>query len=288
MIVAALSPVTLGQTPPIREFVGLAEQSGFGGVEIGIDDVIALAEESSWESAQALFEQYEVAPAVFGLPVRWRDEEKAFSTDLLDLPHKCEAARMIGCSRTCTWLPPAISSEPDEFRRLITHRFSLVANVLAEFDIRLGLEFVGPETLRTGPHAMGPHPFIYTLPQTMSLIEAMDVKVPNVGILLDSFHWFTTHGTTNEIVMMKPDQIVHVHINDAPDRPLAQQIDGERLLPGEGVIDLKGFLGALKDIKYNGYAAVETFSADLSKLGPAVAAERAGEAAARVLSLPAH
>ena len=57
----------------------------------------------------------------------------------------------------------------------------------------------------------------------------------------------------------------------------------ERLLPGEGVIDLAGFLGALRQIGYEDYMGVETFSAELKALTPLAAARRAKAAVDSVL-----
>ena len=72
-------------------------------------------------------------------------------------------------------------------------------------------------------------------------------------------------------------QIVHVHVNDAPNLPREQQQDGVRLLPGaSGVIDLQGFLKTLDAIGYDGPVAVETFSQELK----ALPADEAGAQAA--------
>ena len=60
-------------------------------------------------------------------------------------------------------------------------------------------------------------------------------------------------------------------------------MDFERLLPGEGVIDLTAFLGALRHIGYDGPVAVETFSKSLAALGPEEAARRTAEAVQTVL-----
>ena len=67
---------------------------------------------------------------------------------------------------------------------------------------------------------------------------------------------------------------MHVHLNDAPDRSLDDQQDFERLAPGEGIIDLVGFLGALKKIGYDGYMGVEIFSQELRELPNDEAAAR--------------
>jgi sugar phosphate isomerase/epimerase len=52
-----------------------------------------------------------------------------------------------------------------------------------------------------------------------------------------------------DILALSPDQIVLVHINDAPDLPPDEQIDNQRLLPGEGIIPLQDMLGALGEVK---------------------------------------
>jgi len=116
------------------------------------------------------------------------------------------------------------------------------------------------------------------------LLEMIDeIGRPNVGLLVDSFHWFTAGHTVEELVRVPKERVVHVHINDAPDRPRDEQIDMERLLPGEGVIDLAGFLGALRQIGYEDYMGVETFSAELKALTPLAAARRAKAAVDSVL-----
>ena len=61
---------------------------------------------------------------------------------------------------------------------------------------------------------------------------------------------------------MTNDQIVHVHVNDAPARVANDdQIDNVRCLPGEtGVIDLPGFLRTLEVAGYDGPVTPEPFS----------------------------
>jgi sugar phosphate isomerase/epimerase len=82
---------------------------------------------------------------------------------------------------------------------------------------------------------------------------------PNVGLLLDSWHWHHAGATTDDIVAAGRDRIVHVHFNDAPNLPPEQIRDDHRLLPGEGVINLVGFLKALQTIGYTDALSVEVF-----------------------------
>src|ERR1700722_17666182 len=255
-MIPALSGVTIGGAPSsLRDYVALAERYGFGGVEIGLESLVKEAEASSWSAVKATFDTLDVAPASGGLSVDWRKDDATFETGLAALPDLAKAAQNVGCTQVCTWIPPSISADPAEFRANSVKRFREIAIVLGAHGIRFGLEFVGPETARIGPKAMGINEFIYTIPQTMDLISDINAPDDNVGLLVDSFHWFCTGSDLKVLGSLTAKNVVHVHINDAPDRPLSEQLDFERLLPGEGIIDLANFFGTLKKIGYTGFAA---------------------------------
>jgi sugar phosphate isomerase/epimerase len=284
-MIPSLSPVTIGGAPEkLADYLALAERCGFGGVELSMDTVIRAAEESSWDAVKAMFVQLAVAPASAGLPVDCYGDDAKFNEGMAILPATAKAAQTIGCTRVCTWIPPAINDDPTAYRRRTVERFRKVAEVLGDYGIRFGIEFVGPKTLRVGPKAMGKHEFVYNIPQTLDLIADIDARAGNVGMLVDSFHWFCTGSNYEELAALSPKQIVYVHINDAPKVPIDQQMDMERLLPGEGIIDLNAFIKALTTVGYTEFVAVETFSADLKAMGRDAACEKAGAAMERFFS----
>jgi sugar phosphate isomerase/epimerase len=139
-----------------------------------------------------------------------------------------------------------------ELRSLYKRRFTECARVLAAHNVRLGLEFLGPLHLRR----MFPYEFIWRMPEMLAFAEECG---PNVGLQLDSWHWHHVGGTTRDIIAAGRDRIVHVHFNDSPDLPPDQIRDNQRLLPGEGVINLVGFLQALQTIGYTDALSVEVF-----------------------------
>ncbi|MBV9848463.1 MAG: sugar phosphate isomerase/epimerase [Armatimonadetes bacterium] len=283
-MITCLNPVTIGGQPPLREYLALAHKYGFGGVEFGIGEVAQLGREQSLGQVKALFDENQVLPAAFGLPVEWRRDRAKFAEDMQGLPELARTAQAIGSRRCCTWLPPMVGDDPIQFRNQTRDRFREIATVLGDHGIRFGLEWVGPYTLRSGPSAVGKQEFIWNIPATLELIADIDSPHGNVGLLADSFHWFTTGATAADMEALRPEQIVHVHINDAPDRPRDEQIDSQRLLPGEGVIDLAAFLGALKKIGYDGPVAVETFSKELPALGYDEASRRTAESIQSVMA----
>lgn len=261
-----------------EEQVALAARHGFDGVDTGIEALQALVQARSLEGAREFFAVSGVQPACWGLPVNWRGSEDDFAAGLKALPALARIGQGLGCGSCCTWLPPSVDSDPGELRKLAVRRFGECAKVLGDYGCRLGLEWVGPKTCRTGRHA-----WIHRMDQLLDM-EA-EMGQPNVGLLVDSFHWFTAGHTVEELAAVPVEQVVHVHLNDAPDRPRDEQIDNQRLLPGEGIIDLRGFLRALKTVGYTGYMGIETFSKELTALPADEAAARASEAARRTLAL---
>ena len=94
------------------------------------------------------------------------------------------------------------------------------------------------------------------------------IESSNVGLLIDCWHWYTSHGTLDELKALDGDQVVYVHVNDAPPGiPVDEQIDNQRCLPGEtGVIDIVGFLRTMKDIGYDGPVTPEPFDKRLKEM----------------------
>ena len=102
--------------------------------------------------------------------------------------------------------------------------------------------------------------FIYTQAGMLALSEA--IGTGNVGLLLDAWHWYTGLGTESDLRALTNEDVVYVHVNDAPvDVFIGDQVDNKRALPSEtGVIDLVAFLRVLKEIGYDGPVTPEPFS----------------------------
>jgi sugar phosphate isomerase/epimerase len=164
--------------------------------------------------------------------------------------------------RSATWvLPMSDERELDDNIRFHIDRFQPIARILADHDIRLGLEFIGPKTLRDTKR----HPFIWRMFDMLALGRKIG---PNVGLLLDVWHLYTSHGTLEDMEKLKSEDVVYVHVNDAP-RGIAidEQLDNIRDLPGAtGVIDIAGFLRTLKEIGYDGPVTPEPFKNALKEL----------------------
>ena len=251
-----LSPGAIGvKAATLEEALAAAKTGGFGGVEINVGEIADRVEKSGAASVTDAFEAAGILPAGWGLPTNWRGDEAAWQAGLNDLPRLARAAAAVGATRTMTWIMPCSDTRPyDENRDFHVTRFTPIARILAEESVSLGLEFIGPKTLRDTQT----HPFIHTMGEMLDMGRLIG---PNVGLLLDAYHWYTSHGTRDDLKALTPAQVVYVHVNDAPKGvPVDEQLDGVRDLPGAtGVIDIAGFLQSLQQIGYDGPVTPEPF-----------------------------
>ena len=113
--------------------------------------------------------------------------------------------------------------------------------------------------------------------QTLSLAHKIVTQVDraNVGLVIDSFHFYAGGSSVDMISALNPDRLFIFHINDAEDLPREHLLDSHRLLPGLGVLPLKEILLALKDINYDRTASVEIFRPEYWEWDPFVLASKA-------------
>ena len=232
----------------------------------GYEAIIAvpgqLAEMSDGELAKLLTSMKEkrIVWGSAGLPVQFRQDEEKFQTDLQNLPRLAAVLQKAGVTRVGTWIMPT-HADLTYMANLKQHarRLREASIVLADHGLRLGLEYVGPQTLMTSQR----FPFVHTMAETKDLIAA--IGQDNVGFQLDSFHWYCAGETEADLLSLSIQDIVLADLNDARSGYSREdQIDGKRELPSAtGVIDLKIFLGALVKIGYDGPIRAEPFNQKL-------------------------
>ena len=181
-------------------------------------------------------------------PLPFAGEQAAFDAALKLLADDAAFTAEVGCRKMMVVLPASTTMDRQAQRALARDRLAAVAEVLQRAQIRLGIEFLGPLYFRQS-RADGPpvSPFIWNMPDALALAKDCG---PNVGVILDAWHWHHSGSTPADILATDKSRIVHLHVSDAKETPPADVRDNQRLMPGEGIIDLMGFFGALKKIGY--------------------------------------
>jgi sugar phosphate isomerase/epimerase len=253
----SLNPTLVADRLSWPEFARLAAKVGFGGVDVSTSGVM----QEGFKPSRALIEELKLAPAVAGFPVEFRKDEATFRRDLGKLQEAASFVAAIGCPRMNTYIMPSSDRPKAEQRKIYKERFRVAADILARSHVRLGLEFLGPLHLRK----MFPFEFIWRMDEMLDFAKECG---PNVGLELDSWHWHHAGGTTKDIVRAGKENIINVQVNDSPNLPAERIRDDERLMPGEGVIDLAGFFRALKEIGYDEGVSPEVFGRGLKNMPP--------------------
>ncbi|MEW6305096.1 MAG: sugar phosphate isomerase/epimerase [Verrucomicrobiota bacterium] len=96
-----------------------------------------------------------------------------------------------------------------------------------------------------------------------------DVNEPDATVIIDSFHNWNSGSTLDDLRAVPIERISHYHINDAhPAKPPLTQTDPDRVMLGEGQIDLKAEIQLLKEKGYHGTVSLELFNQDLWRKDP--------------------
>jgi len=259
---AILSLGRLGFQASFPESLELAAKHGFEGLEPDIRYLSSLNDDGLHRLLDDLQGKH-LKFAAAGLPVEFRKDSETFNSDLKKLPAAAAVLQRAGIWRVSTWIMPC-SDELTYLQNFRQHaeRLRLCAEVLADHGQKLGLEYVSPRTLWRSQK----HPFIHTMSEMKELLVA--IGTDNLGIQLDSWHWFNAQETQQDLLTLRGQDVITVDLNDAPiGLTLDQYRDNSRELPAAtGVIPVKQFLDALLQIGYDGPIQAEPFNAALRAL----------------------
>lgn len=240
----------------------LAKRHGFESVEARGGELAAM----SADDLARLKESMQADGLRWGagfLPNDARADAPTFAEAVKALPGFAAGLQRAGVTRVGTWISPGSDTLTylQNYKRHV-ERIGLIAGILGDYGIRFGLEYIGTPTLRRARR----YAFIHTMAEARELFA--DVGAPNLGFVLDSWHWWTAKETADDLRTVRNHEVVAVDLNDAPAGiPIDDQKDNQRELPGAtGVIPLRVFVQALVEMGYDGPARAEPFNAALNAL----------------------
>ncbi|MFK0209123.1 sugar phosphate isomerase/epimerase family protein [Agrobacterium sp. NPDC090283] len=179
----------------------------------------------------------------------WASTNSAGKADLVSRTRTlAEAARSVDSDLICA----ATLGEAASVKSTVNN-FSLICRTAAEYDVRVGLEFL-------------PWSHVPTLESAQEIIQLAAEK--NAGIIIDTFHFFFGGSKLSTLSKMSPSEIFLVHISDMIKTPLPELQSNEiialtrtsRVFPGDGWFPLGDFIEALKKIGYEGFYSLEVLN----------------------------
>jgi hypothetical protein len=211
----SLNTGNLGFSAPFEEALQLASSNGFSALDPSLDELLTRVQQTSVAEILERFQVAGLQSGGWGLPVDFRGSEETYQSDLAKLPQYAALAQKLGSSWCSTWiLPFSDTLDYAANMHLHTRRLRPVAQILADYNCRFGLEFVGPKTMRDG-HT---YPFIHTISGALELGSFIDT-----GLLLDCWHWYSCekHGQ----IRTKPTHPAsHLHLRPFTKQPTGREV----------------------------------------------------------------
>lgn len=226
----------------------LCEKYHYDLIEIRLDKLRDYLTRHSLVDLRAFFDAHHIKPFAFNALefINFRDE-KGFAEIMDGLKFCAKAGEMIGCKRVVIVPTFDVGDKTiTEIREETVRVIHIMADYAEPFGLSLAFEFVGY-----------PNCSVNTFAQAYDIVKTVNRK--NVGVVLDCFHFHAMGSRFEDLEAASADKIFILHLDDSEDLPVGAARDHNRLMPGEGVIDLPRILSTLKRIGYDSMVSIELF-----------------------------
>ena len=178
-----------------------------------------------------------------------------------DLKWKVELAASLGADRLVVPSTASQAHVSADYERLKDY-LNEAAGIAHAQGITLMLEFTRVSRL------------VNNVRTSLDLVRSIDH--PNLGFMIDLYHFWAGPSKMEDLALIRPGEIRHVHFADTPAFPpleVAEQKD--RAFPGEGIAPLQTILDRLVALGYDGPLSLELFDPAIRSTDPQAIARKA-------------
>ena len=237
---------------PLLKKIELVAQAGFEGIELWINDIydfIGRGGEVA-DIEKALADQGLFVPSVIAIR-QWGDMDGWEYQLVLDEARRRFALGSRLGAKFIVATPPLEQEGQDH----LPGRYKDLLQIGREEGIKPTFEYISF------------FKSVYNLADAWQIVQ--EANDPDATLILDAFHNWNSNSTLNELRQIPADRISHYHIDDAhPDKAPCTQKDPDRVMLGEGQIDLAAEISVLREIGYEGTVSLELFNKELWEQDP--------------------
>jgi sugar phosphate isomerase/epimerase len=246
-----LNASTIRTTPVLRQ-IQVTREAGYDAIELWHDHIDLHLQSGGTlrELRVALDDHGLVVPTTIYLAGWFQPAGPQHTQALDEVRRRLEQAAAVGAEFAIAGPPPGAAD-----RELGAQHYAELLDLGATFGVKPAFEYLG---------------FVDDI---NTIDDAIDIMVrcqhPQATVVLDPFHCHRGGGPMESIAKLLPHQIAISHFNDCPDSPPAHlQQDTDRVLPGDGVVDLNAYCNLLTSVGYNRWLSLELFREDLWSQDP--------------------
>ncbi len=196
-------------------------------IEIRLDKLHDYLTRHTLGELKAFFDSHSIKPFAFNALefINFRDP-KGFEEIMRGLQFCCEAGHIIGCKRVVIVPTFDVGSKTiTEIREECVRVINIMADYAEPRGMTLAFEFVGY-----------PNCSVNTFGQAYDIVKAVNRK--SVGVVLDCFHFHAMGSRFEHLEAADASKIFILHLDDSETAHRAAR-DNNRLMPGEGAVDLR-------------------------------------------------
>ena len=237
---------------PILEKIRIAAVAGYSGIELWHDDIDLHLQNGGQltDIRKALDDHGLEAPTTIYLK-GWFDTVGAERVRELDeIKRRLAQTAAVGA-------PHAIAGPPAGFadHQQGARNYHELLEIGRQFGVKPAMEYLGFVN------------DINTIEAAWEIVE--NSRHPDATIVIDPFHCFRGGGPISSVGKLPADRIAISHFNDSPATPAWNELtDADRVMPGDGICDLKLYCDSLKKIGYQRWLSLELFREDLYQRDP--------------------
>lgn len=238
---------------PLLEKIRLASKHGFAGIELWINEVYEFVGRGGEvrDVIAALSDHGLSVPCTIAMRGWGEASEVEYPLMLEEAKRRMELAARLG-SPMIVATPPRHEYPIEQIAR----RYGDLLKIGQEVGVRPVMEYIGF------------FESVYHLNQAWQIVQE-NMDSPAAGLVIDAFHNFRGGADLDDLRAIPVERIFHYHIDDAPmTPPREQQTDPDRVMVGDGILDLKAELTVLREKGYTGAVSLELFNRALWNKDP--------------------
>ncbi|HUG91792.1 MAG TPA: sugar phosphate isomerase/epimerase [Planctomycetaceae bacterium] len=232
---------------PILDKIRIAGEAGYQAIELWHDDIDAhLAGGGSLPEIRRAVEDAGLdVPTTIFLKGWWDTSGAIYSRAMDEIRRRLAQAAEVGATYAIAGPPLGMV----EFT-VGAERYRNLLEIGLKFGVRPAMEYLGFADE------------VNTIEDALAVMDGSGQ--PEATIVLDPFHCFRGGGPMESIRKLTAERIAISHFNDSPDFPARElQQDPDRVLPGDGCVDLKTYCNLLREVGYDRWLSLELFRRDL-------------------------
>lgn len=246
-----LNSSTIRPVPILRK-IEIAAAAGYEAIELWHDDIETHLQSSGTlrEIRRAVEDRGLTVPTTIYIKGWFQPAGPEHVAALDEVKRRLEQAAAVGAKHIIAGPPPGKAD-----RDLGARHYHELLELGRQFGVKPAMEYLG---------------FVDDINTIEAALEVMEKSGhPDATIVIDPFHCFRGGGSIETINRLRADQIAISHFNDSPaSPPREQQHDADRVMPGDGIVDLKRYCELLSGTGYDRWLSLELFREDLWQQDP--------------------